>query len=164
MMYKQKEPKVPQGKSMKPSVQLRSLLGGLVTLAVLAATSASAERLAIKSDIANIRSGPGTDTEVLWQVEKYYPLTVLQKQGDWYFFKDFEGDEGWIHKSLVAPLDTVVVNKDNCNVRSGPGTDNEISFVSERGIPYKVLKRQGDWVQIQHADGDTGWIHKNLIW
>ncbi|MEJ2641552.1 MAG: SH3 domain-containing protein [Desulfosarcinaceae bacterium] len=149
---------------MKPSVKLRFFLGGLAALAVLAANAALAERLAIISDIANIRSGPGTDTEVLWQVEKYYPITVLQKQGDWVLFKDFEGDEGWIHKSLVAPLDTVVVKKDNCNVRSGPGTDHEISFVAERGIPFKVLKRQGDWVQIQHADGDTGWIHKNLIW
>lgn len=149
---------------MKPSMQLRFLLASLIALAVLTANPASAERLAIKSDIANIRSGPGTDTEVLWQVEKYYPINVLQKQGDWYLFKDFEGDEGWIHKSLVAPLDTAVVIKENCNIRSGPGTENEIRFVAERGIPFKVLKRQGDWVQIQHADGDTGWIHKNLIW
>jgi SH3-like domain-containing protein len=153
-----------EGKPMTPSVQKRVLLGSLIGLIVLAANPAVAERLAIKSDIANIRSGPGTDTEVLWQVEKYYPITVLQKQGDWYLFKDFEGDEGWIHKSLVAPLDTVVVKKDNCNVRSGPGTDKEIRFVAERGIPFKVIERQGDWVRIQHADGDTGWIHKNLTW
>jgi SH3-like domain-containing protein len=155
---------VYEGKLMKPSVKNSICLGILVTLGVLVANPAMAERLAIKSDIANIRSGPGTDTEVLWQVEKYYPLEVVHKQGDWYLFKDFEGDEGWIHKSLVAPLDTVVVKGDNCNVRSGPGTDNEIRFVAERGIPFKVLKRQGDWVEIQHADGDTGWIHKNLTW
>jgi SH3-like domain-containing protein len=136
-------------------VVLGLLLGGNTVLA---------ERLAIKSDIANIRSGPGTKTEVLWQVEKYYPVEVVHKQGDWYLFKDFEGDEGWIHRSLLSPLDTIVVKRDNCNVRSGPSTDNDVSFVAERGIPFKVLKRQGAWVQIQHADGDTGWIHKNLIW
>lgn len=136
-------------------VVLGLLLGGNTVLA---------ERLAIKSDIANIRSGPGTNTEVLWQVEKYYPVEVVHKQGDWYLFKDFEGDEGWIHRSLLSPLDTIVVKRDNCNVRSGPSTDKDVSFVAERGIPFKVLKRQGAWVQIQHADGDTGWIHKNLIW
>lgn len=151
---------------MKPSgnMMIRVALMGLMIIAGLGVGTALAERLAIKSDVANIRSGPGTGTEVLWQVEKYYPLTIVHKEGDWYLFKDFEGDEGWIHKSLVAPLDTVVVKRDNCNVRSGPSTDTEIRFVAERGIPFKVLKRQGVWLQIQHADGDTGWIHKNLIW
>ena len=151
---------------MQPSVGKAILAGIAMLMAALVPglTAAAAERLAIKGDVANIRSGPGTGTEVLWQVEKYYPLTIVHKQGDWYLFKDFEGDEGWIHKSLVAPLDTVVVKRDNCNVRSGPSTNAEIRFVVERGIPFKVLKRQGDWVQIQHADGDSGWIHKNLIW
>ncbi len=151
---------------MTPSIQQAARVGLLILLAgfALGAHPVLAERLAIKSDIANIRSGPGTNTEILWQVEKYYPILVVQKQGDWYLFKDFEGDEGWIHKSLVAPLDTVVVKRDNCNVRSGPGTENEIHFVAERGIPFKVTKREGVWLQIEHADGDVGWIHKTLIW
>jgi SH3-like domain-containing protein len=130
----------------------------------LGGNTAFAERLAIKGDIANIRSGPGTNTEVLWRVEMYYPVDIVHKQGDWYLFKDFEGDEGWIHRSLLTPLDTVVVKRDECNVRSGPGTENEVQFVAEKGIPFKVIKRQGAWLHLQHADGDTGWIHKNLIW
>jgi SH3-like domain-containing protein len=143
------------------------IIGTLILIIVLTTVgidAAVAERLAIKNDIANIRSGPSTDASILWKVEKYYPVTIIDKQGDWYLFKDFEGDEGWIHRSLVAPMDTVVVKRDNCNIRSGPGTDHEILFTAERGIPFKVLQRQGVWLQIQHADGDTGWIHKNLIW
>jgi SH3-like domain-containing protein len=151
---------------MKPIITYRAVLGATILILgiVLGGNTAVAERLAIKGDIANIRSGPGTNTEVLWQVEKYYPVEVVHKQGDWYLFKDFEGDEGWIHRTLLAPLDTTVVKRDNCNVRSGPGTEHEIQFVAEKGIPFKVIKRQGAWMHVQHADGDTGWIHKNLIW
>lgn len=143
------------------AVGMLILMVGLVGVGV---DAAMAERLAIKSDIANIRSGPGTGATVLWKVEKYYPVTIIEKQGDWYLFKDFEGDAGWIHRTLVAPMDTVVVKRDNCNIRSGPSTGNEIQFTAERGIPFKVLQRQGVWLQIQHADGDIGWIHKTLVW
>ena len=32
------------------------------------------------------------------------------------------------------------------------------------GIPFKVISRKGQWVHIEHADGDRGWIHKSLVW
>lgn len=157
-----KKRSLPGQKALGP--KLLGALFSIIVLATLGADTAMAERLAIKSDIANIRSGPGTGTTILWKVEKYYPVSIIEKQGDWYLFKDFEGDEGWIHRTLVAPMDTVVVKRDNCNIRSGPGTEHEIQFTAERGIPFKVLQRKGIWLQIQHADGDTGWIHKTLIW
>ncbi|MGD8882880.1 MAG: SH3 domain-containing protein, partial [Desulfobacterales bacterium] len=34
----------------------------------------------------------------------------------------------------------------------------------EKGIPFKVLKRENNWIHIEHADGDKGWIHKSLVW
>lgn len=63
-------------------------------LLLLWASVASAERLAVSVSIANIRSGPGENYAILWAVEKYHPLNVFQKSGQWYHFRDFEGDEG----------------------------------------------------------------------
>ncbi len=133
-------------------------------LIMLLAGTASAERLAVSAPVANIRSGPGTSHNVLWKVEKYFPLRVIEKSGDWYHFEDFEGDKGWVHQSLVSKISAVVTKNDECNIRSGPGTDNKIIFTVEKGIPFKVLKREGSWIHIEHADGDKGWIHKSLIW
>ena len=123
-----------------------------------------AERLSVKADIANIRSGPNTSDAVIWQVEKYHPLKVVQKQGSWYLFEDFEGDRGWIHSSLLANTRTAIVKNDKCNVRSGPGTQNDIRFTVDKGVPFKVLAEQGKWLQVIHADGDEGWIHRSLVW
>ena len=136
---------------------------GIVAL-MCATGSAAAERLSVSANIANIRSGPNTSDPVMWQVEKYQPLNIIQKQGDWYLFEDFEGDRGWIHKSLLSAVKTVVVKSDTCNVRAGPGTDNDIRFTVDRGVPFKVLAEKGDWLHIVHADGDEGWIHKALVW
>jgi SH3-like domain-containing protein len=133
-------------------------------LIMLLAGIASAERLAVSSPVANIRSGPGTDHNVLWKVEKYFPIRIIEKSGGWYHFEDFEGDKGWVHQSLVSKISAVVTKDDACNIRSGPGTSNKILFTVEKGIPFKVIKRKGSWIHIEHADGDKGWIHKSLIW
>ena len=128
------------------------------------AATALAERLAVSAPVANIRSGPGTRHNVLWKVEKYFPLQVIDKSGEWYQFQDFEGDKGWVHNSLVGKISTVITKNDTCNIRSGPGTSHSILFTVEKGIPFKVLKRQDSWIHIEHSDGDKGWIHKALVW
>lgn len=138
----------------------------LLTLVIILSTSglALAERLSVSSRIANIRSGPGTTHEILWKVESYYPILVIKKSGSWINFRDFEGDEGWIHTSLVDKTPTVITVKDTCNVRTGPGTNHDVIFTVEKGIPFLILDRQKSWIKIQHADGDRGWIHKSLVW
>ncbi len=125
---------------------------------------ALAERLTVTSSVANIRSGPGTNYDILWKVEKYYPIVIIKKTGSWYFFRDFEEDEGWVHKSLVNKIPSVITKNVKCNIRLGPGLSYKILFYVEKGIPFKVIKRKGKWINIQHADGDRGWIHKSLVW
>lgn len=124
----------------------------------------SGERLSVVVPKANIRSGSGTHHEVIWQVYKYYPIKTIKKSGPWYWFVDFEGDKGWIHESLVRKIPTVITTKRICNIRSGPGTKYNIVFEAEKGVSLKVLKRKGSWIQVQHADGDKGWIYQSLVW
>ena len=125
---------------------------------------ALAERYSVSVPKANIRSGPGKKYDWIWQVGKYYPIDVKNKSGPWYYFRDFEGDEGWIHKSLLKKTHTIITTKDKCNIRSGPGTKNKVAFTVGAGIPFKVIKKKGNWYHVEHADGDTGWIHKSLVW
>ncbi|MDM8521948.1 SH3 domain-containing protein [Desulfococcaceae bacterium HSG8] len=148
----------------KRSIKLYPYIFILTILFMLSASIARADRLSVKASIANIRSGPGTKYEILWKVEKYYPLKILKKSGKWYRFVDFEGDRGWIYRSLVGKTPTVIVKKENCNVRSGPGKKFSVAFRAVKGVVFKVLKRKGNWIHVQHADGDKGWIAKSLVW
>ena len=135
-----------------------------IVLLIIFSSIAIAERLAVVSSIANIRSGPGTKYDILWQIEKYHPVLVLKKSGNWYQFRDFEADKGWIHKSLLGKIPSIITNKKQCNVRSGPGKKFKILFATEKGIPFKILNRKDNWIHVQHADGDKGWIYKSLVW
>ena len=137
----------------------------IITLLLFVCSStAMAERLAVAVDVANIRSGPGTKYDTLWKIGKYHPLNILKKSGSWYHFSDFEGDKGWIHRSLTQKIPAVITTNNKCNIRSGPGTGYKILFTVDKGIPFKILKRKGNWIRIAHSDGDKGWIHKSLVW
>ncbi|MBW2246767.1 MAG: SH3 domain-containing protein [Deltaproteobacteria bacterium] len=136
----------------------------IMILLLVFSSAAWAERLAVSVSVANVRSGPGENYDVLWEIEEYHPLDVIKKSGQWYQFRDFEGDEGWIHKSLVRNIPSIITKKERCNIRSGPTNGSAILFTVEKGIPFKVIKRKGSWIYGQHADGDKGWIHNSLVW
>ena len=125
----------------------------------------AAERISVSSrPEANIRSGAGNNFDVLWKSEKYYPFSVIKKAGDWYQVKDFQGDEGWVHQSLVGNTPSVITTKDKNTLRSEPKPDAKVLFSVGPGIPFKVLKRNNKWILVEHADGDKGWIHESTVW
>lgn len=58
-----------------------AVLAALMIWIVSVAGASAAQRMAVKNDIANIRSGPDVKSELLWQIEKYHPVLVLEKKG-----------------------------------------------------------------------------------
>jgi len=140
------------------------LYAWIATVVFLPGMAVSSERLAVISSKANIRSGPGTNYEVLWEVEKYHPVIILETKEKWCRFRDYEGDEGWIHRPMLGEINTVITVKDKCNIRSEPGEKKPVVFTTEKGIPFKVLEKNDGWLHVQHADGDKGWVHPSLVW
>jgi len=141
----------------------KTLTFTLLVFALFVGT-ASAERLSVAVDRANVRSGPGTDQEILWSVGKYYPIDIIKTSGSWYQVRDFERDMGWIHESLLTNIPSVIIKGDIINVREGPGTEFKVLFQAEKGVSFKLLESKGKWLKVQHADGDVGWIHNSLAW
>ncbi len=135
-----------------------------VLFALLFAAQAVAAQLAVKVDRANIRSGPGTDHEILWSVGKYYPLDLIKKSGNWYKTRDFENDVGWIFHALIEKIPTVIVKVPLVNIRKGPGANSRVFFQAEKGVSFKLLDEKGEWLKIRHADGEIGWIHRSMVW
>jgi len=58
----------------------------------------------------------------------------------------------------------VSLRSDEVNVRTGPGTRYPIEWVFVReSLPVEVIAEFDNWRQIRDMDGDTGWIHQNLL-
>jgi len=131
---------------------------------LVAAPAWAEERLAVHVSLAKVRSGPGDDYPWIWKVERYHPVLVLETSGAWHRISDFEGDQGWIKQTQASKIPAVITVRPVCNIRPGPGTKNAPLFTVGKGIPFKQIGKKGNWLQVAHADGDRGWIHKSLVW
>lgn len=65
--------------------------------------------------------------------------------------------------SQVGAANYVSVKTDNVNVRTGPGTNYQVSMELFKGYPLKVISVQGDWKKVSDFENDTGWIHNSLV-
>lgn len=131
---------------------------------VSAGAAVSAEYGSVAKDGVNLRSGPDTNKEILWEVFKGFPLQVLDRQGQWAQVVDFEGDKGWIYAPLLAKQKTVIVKVKTANMRGGPGTNYEMVATVKYGVVFQPLEKDGEWVKVRHEDGTTGWIFEKLLW
>jgi len=151
---------------MKKNWSIQSTLIFLLVVIVLSlpALSFAGEYVSVKKDGVNIRSGPSTDDEILYEVFKDFPLEVLQRKGDWVQTRDYENDKGWIYASLLSDKTTVIVKVDTANMRSGPGTENKIIATVKKGVVFKPIGKEGDWIKLQYKNDITGWMHNTLLW
>ena len=55
----------------------------------------------IKSTNINIRSGPGTDHNIVFRADQGVAFKVLDQKGEWLQVVHESGEEGWLHGALV---------------------------------------------------------------
>jgi N-acetylmuramoyl-L-alanine amidase len=58
--------------------------------------------------------------------------------------------------------DEAVINADDLNIRSGPGTNYEPIGQTNSGESYSIVSLDGDWAEIQ-LENDTGWVAVEFI-
>lgn len=55
----------------------------------------------VKETEANIRKGPGTNYETIWQAVAGVPFRCLKRNGHWLHVLDVDDETGWIYDILV---------------------------------------------------------------
>jgi SH3-like domain-containing protein len=131
--------------------------------------AAAIKMVSISGNNVNMRSGPGTQYKVIWELGNGFPLIILKESGDWYRVRDFEGTIGWVHKDVTGRTPHMIVkmhknSNKRINVRSGPGTKYRIVAKAYYGVVFKTLQQKNGWVNVRHADGVTGWVKRSLLW
>ena len=130
-------------------------------------TPQNSEALCIKNKRANLRKGPGTNHEKLWEVFKYMPFKQLGAKGSWKRIQDVDGDIYWVHGPLTTQkYKCAVIKKNKTNLREGPGTEfPKVAWAPvDKFFAMKVLKIDKDWVYIEDSTGDKAWIYRSLVW
>lgn len=143
--------------------RLPAFVFALLMLGFMQAVQAR-DMVSIARPDVNLRTGPGTRHEVVWILGRGYPLEVLARKGQWLQVRDFEGDEGWVHRSLAGRRPHVVVRAKVANLRSAPGTRSRIVGKAGYGEVLRTLARRGDWIRVRSEGGVVGWVARRLTW
>ncbi|HEY9094225.1 MAG TPA: SH3 domain-containing protein [Hydrogenophaga sp.] len=143
-----------------------TLIGLGIGIAALMTTghAMAQSMVSVKGSTVNMRTRPTTASEIMWELKRGYPLKVLKRQGRWLQVTDFEGDRGWVARSLTGRTPYFVVKSKIANMRSGPGTKNRIVGKAQYGDLMRTLGKRSGWAHVQNADGKKGWISQKLLW
>lgn len=147
---------------------MRKLSITLITVILVLAATQQSHALCVRVAKANLRTGPGTSYDVVWEIFKYMPLVKVgvSVSGKWYAVKDVDGDVTWIHRNLLTSrYHCAVVKSETVNVRTGPGTRYRKSSISpaKKYYSFKVEKRKGNWIKIRDEWGGRGWIYRKFL-
>ncbi|MCX5697191.1 MAG: SH3 domain-containing protein [Candidatus Omnitrophica bacterium] len=140
------------------------LILGLGTLSSFADDS-TPFRGKINSEDINIRSDSTVASEVVINLNKGDDVEVVGELYDWYKVRLPKGAPSYVSKGLTEFLDekTVVVVKENVNVRLGPGESSSILGKTNKGEVLTVEATEGDWLKIKPLNNSFGWVNKMFV-
>lgn len=141
----------------------------IVVFCLFSASLLHAEKLSIKGDSVNLRSGPGLKFNILWEYGEGFPVKIIERKKDWVKIKDFEDDTGWIHESLLVDRPHMIVKAnrgrdEKINIRQGPSAEDKIVGKAYYGVVFETVQQQSGWVEVKHESGLSGWISSVLLW
>ncbi len=137
-------------------------------------------------DVANLRSGPGTNYERIARLRQGQTVKLLGRNGDWFQVETGSGQKGWIHSELVqvsrdvasslavinvaaqsqSTTSKIVVGattEANVNLRKGPGTEHESLAKLPAGTKLEVIGQRDGWYRVATNNGTVGWVSMSFF-
>ena len=121
--------------------------------------------VSLKSNETNLRIGSSTNYPIILKyIIKSLPVEVNDEYHVWRKINDIEGNEGWIHKTLLKGERFAIIkqsNKPAIHVYSKP----KGKIIGEVG-KYNIVKINtclDQWCKI-NFNKNNGWINKEYLW
>lgn len=121
--------------------------------------------VSVRSDRVYARTGPGTRYPIKWVYErKDLPVEIVQEFDTWRKIRDMDGEEGWVHQSLLSGKRYAVVSADQGLplYREPNDQSRAVALVEPKAI-LELDSCENQWCEV-NASGLSGWIHYDNIW
>ncbi len=147
--------------ALAPVVALALVTGG----AQAAEPGASLPRFAsLRAGEVNVRTGPGVRYPVEWVfVRRNMPVEITAEFDTWRKVRDWQGTEGWIHRSMLSGRRTAIVTTGRRAMRDEPERQSAIVAEVDERVVGKLLACKPMWCRVEIA-GLRGWIRRAVIW
>ena len=102
----------------------------------------------IKSDNANMRVGPASTFEILWNFKKRgLPIKILKKFDHWYQVETPDGSIGWMWRNLIHKKKTIIFLKNEKIYKSKNEESRVIANVDKNSI-LKIYYCKNQWCKV----------------
>ena len=82
----------------------------------------------------------------------------------WLFFLLFSFSFSFSVFSQITSIDWLSLKYDKTYLRSGPSKQNKVLWTyKKKGLPIKVIRKKGDWYEVEMPERITGWISSTQI-
>lgn len=140
---------------------LTVLLSSVCISASAAAPDSTAGTVTTGSGNLNIRSSASTDSPILTKLPAGTCLTLLSKNGDWWYVEYAKGQNGYCSASYITqiPGTYAAYALNSLNVRTGAGTSYSISGWLNSGDYVVVISSSGTWKKIVYSGSSVGYVN-----
>jgi SH3-like domain-containing protein len=124
--------------------------------------------VSLSASKVNVRMGPSTRHKVKWTFRKEgLPVEVVQEFGNWRQVRDAEGEEGWVHGSLLSGRRTVLVapwsDGELVPLRARPSSTARAVAYLEPFVLADVDDCDGSWCEVS-VEGWRGAVPQRFLW
>ncbi len=120
--------------------------------------------VSLKVSKANMRRGPSFEHKIDWVYKrKNLPIKIIGEFGHWRKVEDFEGQIGWMFKSLFSGKRYVIVTKEETLLRNKNNSEGLGKAFLKKNVIAKAIKCDLFWCFID-LQKHKGWVLKSDIW
>jgi SH3-like domain-containing protein len=123
--------------------------------------------VSIKSGKVNAHVGPGKIYKVVYEyTQKYLPVKVIAQYDNWRKVKDPDGDEVWIHKSLLSTKRFIITRESITQLMADTKETSTTIAKIKRNFVMELLTVRGNWCKASfwwHGKKFTGWVRKSDV-
>ncbi|MCX8101117.1 MAG: SH3 domain-containing protein [Geminicoccaceae bacterium] len=120
--------------------------------------------VSLAGEAINVRSGPGKNYPIRWVYTRLgLPVKVVEEFDAWRKVEDQDGEQGWIHGSLLSRRRTVMVVAELASLHRTPAREARVLLKAERGVIGRLLDCNPTWCFLD-VGGTRGWMERAGLW
>jgi SH3-like domain-containing protein len=120
--------------------------------------------VSLAAERVNVRFGPGKQYPVNWTfARKGLPVEIIEEFDTWRKIRDHDGEEGWVHSSLLSSRRTIMVIGEVRALRRTPSTEAREVLRAEPGVIGDLFDCEETWCRVE-IEGRRGWLQRSEFW
>jgi SH3-like domain-containing protein len=118
----------------------------------------------LNADEVNLRTGPGLRYPITLILKKDgLPVQIIKEFDVWRQIADRDGDQGWVHKSLLSGKRAVIISGPTQTLFKKADEGSRPIVKLETGVIAGLDRCNNDWCYLKVA-GYKGWLKRENIW